>query len=122
MPRKKQNNQIKTATGGDEDDDAGTDLASVDDEVDLEDANVAHQDNGANILAAIRLMRADFSIQLREVVPSNQEIKEAIGAFSERLTVAESRISKAEDDISGLTGKEKSPEIEPTADRLAREN
>lgn len=75
----------------------------VDHEEDLEDANV-----GANILAAIGSLRTDFSTQLREVVLSNQEIKEAIGAFSERLTVAESRISKAEDDISELTGREKS--------------
>lgn len=52
--------------------------------------------------------RADFSAQPREVVSSNQEIKEAIGPFSERLTSAESCISKAEDDISALTGKEKS--------------
>lgn len=108
MPKKKQHNQAKTATDGDEDDDASMDRASVDDEVDLEDANMAHLDHSANILAAIHLMRADFSTQLREVVSSNQEIKEAIGAFSERLTTAESRISKAEDDISGLTGKEKS--------------
>lgn len=108
MPRKKQNNQVKTASGGDEDDDASMNHTSVGDEEDLDDANVAHQDDGANILAAIRLMRADFSTQLRKVVSSNQEIKEAIGIFSERLTAAESRISKAEDNISGLTSKEKS--------------
>lgn len=81
MPKKKQHNQAKTATDGDED--ASMDRASVDDEVDLEDANMAHLDHGANILAAIHLMRADFSTQLREVVSSNQEIKEAIGAFSD---------------------------------------
>ena len=108
MPRRKQHNQTKTATDGDEDDEASMDHASVDDEVDLEDANEAHQDHDANILAAIRLLRADFTTQLREVVSSNQEIKEAIGAFSERLSTAETRISKAEDEISGLTGKEKS--------------
>ena len=94
--------------GGDNDDDASMDHTSVDGELDSVDANASHQDDGANILAAIHLMRADFTVQLREVVSSNQEIKEAIGAFSERLTAAESRISKAEDDISALTGKEKS--------------
>ena len=94
--------------GGDNDDDASMDHTSVDGELDSVDANASHQDDGANILAAIHLMRADFTVQLREVVSSNQEIKEAIGAFSERLTAAESRISKAEDDISALTVKEKS--------------
>lgn len=108
MPRKKTNYQLKTATGGVDDDDAGMDHASVDGEMDSEETTAAHQDNGANILAAIHLMRADFSTQLREVVSSNQEIKEAIGVFFERLTAAESRISKAEDNISELTGKEKS--------------
>lgn len=38
-------------------------------------------------------MRNDFSVQLHEVVSSNREIKEAVGAFSERLTEAETRIS-----------------------------
>lgn len=95
MPKKRQNNQIKTATGGDDDDDdARMDLASAEGEVDLEVANVAHQNDGANILAAIHLIKADFSIQLREVVASNQEIEEAIGAFTERLSAAESRIAK----------------------------
>lgn len=53
-------------------------------------------------------MRADFSIQLHEVISSNQDIKETISAFSKRLTLAESCNSKAEDDILGLSDKEKS--------------
>lgn len=105
MPRKKKTNQLRTTTA-DNDDGASSDHTSVDGETDLEDTS--HQAGGANILAAIHSMRTDFSTQLHEVVSSNHEIKEAIGAFSERLTLAESRITKAEDDIAALTGKEKS--------------
>lgn len=49
------------------------------------------------LLSAIQALRNDFSTQLSEVIKSNREIKEAIGAFSERLTTAETRISSAED-------------------------
>lgn len=65
----------------------------MDGEADSEDTS--HQADGANILAAVHSVRTDFSTQLREVASSNHEIKEAIGAFSERLTLAESRFSKA---------------------------
>lgn len=111
MPRKTRN-QINTASSGDYDEDASMEHASADDELDSVDANAKanadQQDDGADILSAIRTMRADLSVQLRELASSNQEIKEAISAFSERLTAAESRISKAEDDISALTSTEKS--------------
>jgi len=47
-------------------------------------------------------MRDYFSTKLLEVITSNQQIKEAVGAFSERLTEAETRISTAEDQITSL--------------------
>lgn len=72
--------------------------SSADSQRDSVDAKADKQDN-ADILAAIRLMKADLSVQLHEVASSNQAIKEAIEVFSERLTAAESRIDKAEDDI-----------------------
>lgn len=56
----------------------------------------------SQILGAIQAMRNDFSTQLHDVVLSNQEIKETIGTFSERLTEAETRISTAEDQITSL--------------------
>lgn len=71
--------------------------SSADSQRDSVGAKADKQDN-ADILAAIRLMNADLSVQLQEVASSNQAMKEAI--FSERLTAAESRIDKAEDDIS----------------------
>ena len=55
----------------------------------------------SQILTAIQSMR-NFSVQLHEVVSSNREIKEAIEAFSERLTEAKTCISTAEDQIISL--------------------
>ncbi len=73
----------------------------------MEEANAIDQANEANILAAIHLLRKDFT-QLREVITSNQEIKDAIAVFSERLYTAETLISKVEDDIPSLVSKERS--------------
>lgn len=105
MPRQKKTNKQLRTTTADDDDGASSDHTSVDGEADSEDTS--HQANVVNILAAIHSIRTNFSTQLREVVSSNHEIKEAIGVFSERITSAESHISKAEDDIAALTGKEK---------------
>uniref|UniRef100_A0A8C3A0C1 L1 transposable element RRM domain-containing protein n=1 Tax=Cyclopterus lumpus TaxID=8103 RepID=A0A8C3A0C1_CYCLU len=58
--------------------------------------------NGRQILSAIQSMNDYFSIKLHEVISSNREIKEAVGAFSQRLTEAETRISTAEDQITSL--------------------
>lgn len=109
MPNPRRN---KPRKAGEVDDanEANTDRTSLDGE-DEEDANASASgqvDEEANILAAIRLLRADVSTQMREVITSNQEIKEAIAVFSERLTSAETRISKVEDDISSLASKESS--------------
>ena len=57
----------------------------------------------SQILIAIQSMRNDFSVQLHEVVSSNREIKEAIGAFSERLTEAETRLRTTEGQNTLLT-------------------
>ena len=54
------------------------------------------------ILAAIHALRKDFSAQLKEVITSNHEIKEALDSFSERLSGAETRISSAEDQLNNL--------------------
>lgn len=45
-------------------------------------------------------MRVDCSSQIGKVISSSQEIKEAIAAFYERMTMAETQISKAEEDIA----------------------
>lgn len=55
-----------------------------------------------SILAAIHALRKDFSAQLKEVITSNHEIKEALESFSARLGGAESRISSAEDQLNNL--------------------
>ena len=102
----RQKNRPKKTDRVDEDD-VSMDRPSLDGVTEEEEDNVSCPADGANILAAIQSMRADFSTQLREVISSNQEIKEAIDAFSERLTSAETRISKAEDDISSLSSMEK---------------
>lgn len=73
--------------------DTSTDHTSLDGEE--EDAKASGQDDEANILAATHLMRADISTQIREVITSNQETKEVLAVFSERLTLAETHISKA---------------------------
>ena len=103
-------NKPRGAGETDDVNEVNTDRTSLDRE-DEEDANASvssQVDEEANILAAIRLMRADVSTQIQEVITSNQEIKEAIAVFSERLTSAESRISKAEGDVSSLASKESS--------------
>lgn len=71
-----------------------------------DEAKASRQASECNVLAAIKLMRADFSTQIREVISSKREIKEALSIFTERLDTAVTRISKAEDDISSLTNKE----------------
>lgn len=86
------------ATSGDNDN-ANVEHSSADSQRDSVGAKADKQDN-ADILAAICLMKADLSVQLQEVASSNQAIKQAIDVFSERLTAAESRIDKDEDDIS----------------------
>lgn len=78
----------------------------------------AGQRDGADVLAAIRLMKADLSVQLKELASSNQEIEDSINVFSERLTEAEIRIGKAEDDITALTGKEQ--QLEKTVRELTQ--
>lgn len=55
-------------------DDASTDLTSVDDEGDMEEANESHQAKWANILVAIYSLRANVYTQLHEVFSCNQEI------------------------------------------------
>ncbi|AWO96135.1 Hypothetical protein SMAX5B_002547 [Scophthalmus maximus] len=107
MPTK---HEIKLKKTGEVDDavDANTGLTSHDGERE-EDANASGQvDDEANSLAAIYLFRADFSTQIREVITSYQEIKKAIADFSGRLSLAKTRISTAEDDISSLASKESS--------------
>ena len=104
MPNLRRNKPRKAGEVNDANE-ANTDRTSLDGE-DEEDANAnasGQVDEEANILAAIRLLRADVSTQMREVITSNQEI-----VFTERLTSAEIRISKAEDDISSLASKESS--------------
>lgn len=54
----------------------------------------------SQILGAKQAIKNDFSTQLHDVVLSNQEIKEAIRTFSERLTEAETHIST--DQITSL--------------------
>lgn len=93
MPNKKKHNQIKSARSCNVDD-ASMDPTWVDGKEDMEEANVGHQVKGVNILAAIHSLRVNVFTQLLEVVSSNLEIKEAIGAFSERLKLAKSRIGK----------------------------
>lgn len=73
--------------------DTSADHTSLDGEE--EDGKASGQDDEANILAATHLMRADISTQIREVITSNQETKEVLAVFSERLTLAETHISKA---------------------------
>uniref|UniRef100_A0A3B4EYR5 L1 transposable element RRM domain-containing protein n=1 Tax=Pundamilia nyererei TaxID=303518 RepID=A0A3B4EYR5_9CICH len=74
----------------------------------MEGATANAQQIEAGVLAAIQSLKVHFTAQLQEVIISNQEIKDAIGVFSERLTSAETRISKVEDDVSFLVSKETS--------------
>ncbi|TNN87320.1 hypothetical protein EYF80_002522 [Liparis tanakae] len=65
-----------------------------------EATEVQARDDG--ILAAIHALRKNFSAQLKEVITSNHEIKEALKSFSERLGGAASCISSAEDQLNNL--------------------
>lgn len=103
MPTK---HRFKSKTAGKDgsDDDASNELETEK----LEGASASAQQTEASVLAAIQSLKIHFTAQLQEVITSNQEIKDAIGVFSERLTSAETRISKVEDDVSSLTSKEAS--------------
>lgn len=74
----------------------------------IEEANACSQSSEANLLEAIQALKTHFTTQLQEIITSNQEIKDTIGVFLERLTSAESRISNLEDGVASLTGKETS--------------
>ncbi|MEQ2289370.1 hypothetical protein AMECASPLE_032282 [Ameca splendens] len=70
--------------------------------------NANSQTTETNVLDAIQALKIHFSTQLREVVTSNQEIKDTVGVFLERLNSAESHIGNVEDSLSSLTSKEAS--------------
>uniref|UniRef100_A0A3Q2PSW3 L1 transposable element RRM domain-containing protein n=1 Tax=Fundulus heteroclitus TaxID=8078 RepID=A0A3Q2PSW3_FUNHE len=76
----------------------------------MEEASASSQTSETNLLEAIQTLKTHFTIQLREIITSNQEIKDTIGGggFLERLTSAESRISDLEDAATSLTSKEAS--------------
>uniref|UniRef100_A0A3Q3B0V7 L1 transposable element RRM domain-containing protein n=1 Tax=Kryptolebias marmoratus TaxID=37003 RepID=A0A3Q3B0V7_KRYMA len=74
----------------------------------MEEANASSRTSEANLLEAIQALKTHFTTQLQEIITSNQEIKDTIGVFLERLTSAESRISNLEDGVASLTGKETS--------------
>lgn len=103
MPTK---HRFKSKTAGKDgsDDDASNELENEK----MEGACASAQQTETSVLAAIPSLKIHFTAQLQEVITSNQEIKDAIGVFSERLTSAETRISKVEDDVSSLTSKEAS--------------
>lgn len=61
MLEKHKHKPKKTPENSGEEDDASTDRTSLDGE-EMEEANASGQDNEANIIAALHLLREDFSI------------------------------------------------------------
>lgn len=94
MPLKNRNRSKKIEL--DKEADTSSDRTSLGGEEEEEGAaNATSQAKEANILADVHSLREDFSAQ-------------TIATFTERLTSAETRISKTEDDISSLVSKEAS--------------
>lgn len=73
----------------------------------MQEANASSQTSEANLLEANQALKTHFTTQLRKIITLNQEIKDRVGVFLERLTSAESHIGDLED-VASLTCKETS--------------